>query len=63
MNEENENHNIERKPWKRYGVSRTTYWRWEKNGTVPPRFPVGPNTKGCLKSDIDKDISKKRAAV
>ena len=54
---------IERKPWKVYGVSRTTWWRWEKNGLVPKRIQLGPNTKGVLVKDIEKDIAEKQAAT
>lgn len=54
---------IERKPWEFYGVSRTTYWRWEKAGTVPKRFKLGPKVRGVLKSEIEKDIAKKQLAA
>lgn len=54
---------IERKPWKVYGVSRTTYWRWEKEGLVPKRIQLGPNTKGVLIKDIEQDLAEKRAAT
>lgn len=52
---------IERKPWKVYGVSRTTWWRWEKAGLVPKRFELGPNTKGCLVEELEQDVAEKRA--
>ena len=54
---------IERKPWEVYGVSRTTWWRWEKLGIVKKRIQLGPNTMGCLVKDIEQDIAEKRAAT
>ena len=51
---------IERKPWRIYGVSRTTYWRWEKVGRVPKRIQLGPYTKGVFLKDIEKDIAEKQ---
>ena len=57
----NENLAIARKPWEYYGVSRVTYWRWEKAGSVPKRIQLGPNTKGVLVKDIEKDIAEKQA--
>ncbi len=53
---------IERKPWLVYGVSRTTYWRWEKAGIVPKRFSLGPNTKGVFVEELEKDLVEKQAA-
>ena len=54
---------IERKPWEIYGVSRTTYWRWEKAGIVPKRIQLGPNTKGVLVEELVKDIAKKQESA
>ena len=52
---------IERKPWKVYGVSRTTWWRWERDGLVPKRIQLGPNTKGSFVGDLEKDLAEKQA--
>jgi len=54
---------IERKPWEIYDVSRTTWWRWERDGLVPKRIQLGPNTKGSIISELEKDIAEKRAAT
>lgn len=42
------------------GVSRITLWRWEKAGTFPKRFYIGPNTSGWFQKDIDKFLKSKR---
>lgn len=34
------------------GVHRSTVWRWEQAGTLPPRRRFGPQTSGWLKSEI-----------
>ena len=59
----NEHLKIERKPWLVYGVSRTTYWRWEKAGMVPKRFSLGPNTKGVLVKELEQDLAEKQEAT
>lgn len=34
------------------GVSRVTLWRWERQGYLPPKRIIGPNTVGWLESEI-----------
>lgn len=34
------------------GVSRVTLWRWERDGLLPPKRVLGPNTVGWLESEI-----------
>lgn len=34
-------------------ISRTTAWRWEKNGHLPPSRRIGPNVKGWCLKDIE----------
>ena len=41
------------------GVSRTTLWRWERAGQIPPKRRFGPNTVGWLASDIDQWSNEK----
>ncbi len=41
------------------GVSRTTLWRWERQGLLPPRVNVGPNTRGWLAEAIDRFWSQR----
>jgi prophage regulatory protein len=35
------------------GISRTTLWRWERQGRIPKKRRVGPNVTGWLASEID----------
>jgi predicted DNA-binding transcriptional regulator AlpA len=51
---------IERKPWLLFSVSRTTWWRWEKDGLVPKGIQLGPNTKGWRMSDLEKCLEDKQ---
>lgn len=39
---------------KKFGVSATTLWRWERDGRIPPRRQIGPNVVAWLESDIDE---------
>lgn len=34
------------------GVSRSTLWRWERKGVLPPKRRIGPNVAGWFESDI-----------
>ncbi len=34
------------------GVSRVTLWRWERDGLLPPKRVLGPNTVGWLEFEI-----------
>jgi prophage regulatory protein len=40
------------------GKSRSTIYRWEKNGTIPASHKIGPNSVGFLKSEMDEWFSK-----
>lgn len=37
----------------RLGISRVTLWRWERQGLVPRKRRLGPNTVGWLESEIE----------
>lgn len=41
------------------GVSRVTLWRWERQGLLPAKAQIGPNTVGWLESEIDAWWSQK----
>lgn len=51
------------------GLSRTTRWRRERDGTFPKRRQIGPNAVGWLESDIDSwladlpEVDGKRGAA
>jgi prophage regulatory protein len=38
---------------KEYGLSRTTIWRKEREGTFPKKVRLGARAIGWLKSDLD----------
>lgn len=38
----------------RLGVARTTLWRWQREGRLPPPQLVGPNVRGWLEADLDQ---------
>ena len=38
---------------KRLGISRTTLWRWRRQGRVPPSRQLGPNVVGWTEDEID----------
>ena len=38
----------------RSGISRTTAWRWVRQGRLPPLRRLGPNTVGWLESEIEE---------
>jgi len=38
---------------KEYGLSRTTIWRKERDGTFPKKVRLGARAVGWLKSDLD----------
>lgn len=38
---------------KEYGLSRTTIWRKEQDGTFPKKVRLGARAVGWLKSDLD----------
>jgi len=44
---------------KKLGVSRTTIWRWERQGYLPPKRQIGPNIVGWLESDIQEFASSR----
>lgn len=45
---------------KRVGLSRTTIWRREQAGDFPRRIPLGENSVGWLRSDIDEWLRNNR---
>ena len=40
------------------GWSRTTLWRWARNGRFPKPVKIGPNTTAWKKSDIAALVEK-----
>lgn len=36
------------------GVSEVTVWRWHRQGLLPPKRRIGPNSVGWLASEIDE---------
>ena len=36
------------------GISRSTLWRWERNGSLPAKVRYGPNTVGWPASLIEE---------
>lgn len=49
----------------RLGVSRSTLWRWEQQGRLPPKHRFGPNTVGWLETEIEawsEECSNDRAS-
>ena len=45
---------------RRLGISRVTLWRWERQGLIPPKLKLGPNTVGWLESEIEAWWEQKR---
>jgi predicted DNA-binding transcriptional regulator AlpA len=41
-------------------VSRSTLWRWEKEGLFPPRLRLGPNSIGWKRRDIQKWLKSRK---
>jgi predicted DNA-binding transcriptional regulator AlpA len=39
-------------PWRRYGVSRVTWWSWRRQGHAPQPVQIGPNTQRYRLSDL-----------
>ena len=46
----------------RYGVGRTTIWRWVKTGNLPPPVRLGPNVVGWAEEKLDERDEKLDAA-
>ena len=42
------------------GKSRTTVWRWQGNGNMPPSFKLGPNSVGFYEADIIAWLESRR---
>jgi len=38
----------------RYKVSRSTIWKWEKEGVLPPAIRLGPRAKGWTENSINE---------
>ncbi len=41
------------------GISRSTLWRWEYNGTFPRRRRIGPGIIGWLESEVQEWINSR----
>lgn len=37
----------------RIGVSRSTLWRWVRDGRFPPGVRLGPNAVGWVETEVD----------
>lgn len=46
----------------RLGVSRTTLWRWEREGDFPDRIKLGPNSVGWRESDLEDWLEQRADA-
>lgn len=46
----------------RLSVTRTTVWRWVRDGHLPPKRQIGPNVVGFLEHEIDEFIARTAAA-
>lgn len=46
----------------RLGISRTTLWRWEREGLLPARRQVGPNVAGWISSEIEEWVVSRPTA-
>ena len=44
------------------GISRSTLFRWERDGTFPRRLKLGPKRVAWRKSDIDDWLTGRSAA-
>lgn len=47
----------------RYGVSRTTIWRWIKKRQFPKSVQLGPNTTRWLLTDVERWESQQSGAT
>lgn len=45
------------------GKSRTTIWRWERDGIIPKSHKLGPNSKGWSASSLRDCIAQLKAEV
>lgn len=39
---------------RRLGVTRSTIWRWIREGRLPPKHHYGPNSSGWLESELEE---------
>ena len=44
------------------GVSRTTLWRWSKDGSFPQRIQLGQNSSGYVASEVETWIQDRMDA-
>ena len=45
---------------KRLGISRTTLWRWMRDGKIPAPVAIGSTTRRWRESDVDRFIATLR---
>ena len=45
------------------GVSRSTIWRWEQEGKLPPKIIISDRVGGWRSSDIEKWLEDHRSAL
>lgn len=42
----------------RVGLSRSSLWRWEREGKFPRRRRIGRNTVGWMESEVDAFVER-----
>jgi predicted DNA-binding transcriptional regulator AlpA len=47
---------------KRLGVTRSTIWRWLREGRLPPKHQYGPNCSGWLETELEEWWSTRSTA-
>ena len=45
------------------GISRTTLWRWVRDGHFPKPTKIGPNKNGWLESQVEDWIQTRQQAA
>jgi prophage regulatory protein len=46
---------------KRFGIARSTVWRWHELGVLPPSYKLGPSTTRWHEKDIKAFEERARA--
>jgi len=47
----------------RLDISRSTLWRWEREGVIPPRRKIGPNVTGLLETELNDWLESRPPVV
>lgn len=48
---------------KRLGVTRSTIWRWLREGRLPAKHSFGPNSSGWLEVELEEWWESRRGAA